>query len=89
MTLPLIAALPKMEWGERRAVEALFADPEPSPRSRAGDRGSVEAHGGVETAREEARSRADRALDQLRCLPENPCLEALRLAVNYVVERVR
>ena len=89
VTLPLIAALPKMEWGERRAVEGLFADPEPSPEAVQEIVDIVEAHGGVETAREEARSRADRARDQLRRLPTSPCLEALSLAVDYVVERVR
>ena len=89
VTLPLIAALPKMEWEERRAVEALFADPEPSREAVQEIVDLVEAHGGVEAAREEARSRASRAWEQLRTLPEGPCLEALSLAVDYVVERVR
>ena len=89
VTLPLIAALPKMEWGERRAVEGLFADPEPSPEAVREILDLVEVRGGVETAREEARSRADRARDRLRRLPASPCLEALSLAVDYVVERVR
>lgn len=89
VTLPLIAALPKMGVVEHGRVEALFADPEPSPELVCEVIDLVAAHDGVESARAEARSRADRARHQLEGLPEGECLEALRLAVDYVVERVR
>ena len=89
VTLPLIAALPKMDWAERRAVEALFADPEPSPDAVREIVDLVAAHGGVDSARDEARSRAGLAREQLDGLPPGPCLEALRTAVDYVVDRVR
>ena len=89
VTLPLIAALPKMGWSERRAVETLFADPAPSAGAVREIVDLVEARGGVDSAREEARSRAGRARDQLVGLTPGPCLEALRAAVDYVVERVR
>ncbi|WP_420635282.1 polyprenyl synthetase family protein [Candidatus Palauibacter sp.] len=89
VTLPLIAALPKMGWVERRAVEALFEDAAPSSAAVREIVDLVEAHGGVESARDEARSRASRARDQLEGLPPGPCLDALGSAVDYVVERVR
>lgn len=88
VTLPLIAALPKMGWNERQAVEALFGDPEPSAAAVREIVDLVAARGGVDSARDEARSRADRARDQLDGLPPGPCLDALRAAVDYVVERV-
>ena len=89
VTLPLIAALPKMDWRERRAVEALFEDPEPSAEAVREIVELVDACGGVAAAREEARSRAEKARDQLGGLPLDPCVESLALAVDYVVERVR
>lgn len=89
VTLPLIAALPKMDWSERGAVEALFADPEPSAGAVREILDLVERRGGVESARQEASSRAGRAREQLDGLPSGPCLDALRTAVDYVVERVR
>lgn len=89
VTLPLILALPKMDDGERTAVEALFDEAEPGPEAVGEVIASVARHGGLDEAREEARAQADRARDHLRGLPSGEGLEGLRLAVDYVVERVR
>lgn len=89
VTLPLIAALPSMDAGERVRVEELFADPEPAAGAVREVVALVVRHGGLEAAREEARSRADRARGRLERLAEGECLDALHAAVDYVVERVR
>lgn len=89
VTLPLIAALPGMDREGRRRVEALFADPEPGETAVREVVDLVVRHGGLETARGEARMRADRARSRLEGLAEGACLEALHAAVDYVVERVR
>jgi len=89
VTLPLIAALPSMDAGERDRVEALFSNPEPGAGAVREVVGLVARHGGLEAAREEARSRADRARGRLEGLAQGECLDALHAAVDYVVERVR
>lgn len=89
VTLPLIAALPAMDAGERARVEALFADPEPGVDAVREVVELVGRRGGLDAARDEARSRADRARERLDGLAEGQCLDALHAAVDYVVERVR
>jgi octaprenyl-diphosphate synthase len=89
VTLPLIAALPRMTEDERAGIEALFADPDPSGAAVEDAVDLVVRHGGLDEARTEARSQADRAKSFLEGLPEGEILKALSLAVDYVVERVR
>ncbi len=89
VTLPLIAALPKMNPVERGRVVSLFSNPSPSSAFVREIIDLVAERGGVELARGEARSRSDRASQKLEGLPESACLDALRLTVDYVVERVR
>jgi octaprenyl-diphosphate synthase len=89
VTLPLIAALPRMDAAGQRVVEDLFQDLEPSPEAVAEVIALVGAAGGLEAARAEARARSDRARSCLAGLGEGPCARALDLAVDYVVERVR
>jgi octaprenyl-diphosphate synthase len=89
VTLPLIAALPRLSRAERTQVEALFADPEPDDESIAGVVEVVRAHGGLDYAREAAMECAQRAADALEGLPEGPALEALRDSIVYAVERRR
>ena len=89
VTLPLIAALERMDDADRAQVEALFADPEPSDD---GIRTVIEltaGHGGLEYARQRAYAFGERALEALAGLPECAALAALRDAVGYVVERRR
>jgi len=89
VTLPLIAALPRMSATERELVESLFADPEPAHDRVAEVVEIVSRCGGLDEARAEARAEADRARDWLAGLPQGDALGALGLAVDYVVERVR
>ncbi len=89
MTLPLIAALERMDGTARREVEAFFADPEPTDD---GIRAVVDLtvrHGGLEYARARADSFGERALASLAGLPEDEAVAALRDAVEYVIERRR
>ena len=89
VTLPLIAALARMDREEEAMVEALFADPEPAEADVEAVVELVDRNGGLDEARDHAREQADRARDCLKGLPEGEPLEALRLAVDYVAERVR
>jgi octaprenyl-diphosphate synthase len=89
VTLPLIAALPRVTAAERRAIEALFADPEPPEDAIAGVIEIVDRRGGLEEARQRARAYGERALDALDALPEEPAVEALREAVEYTQGRDR
>ncbi len=89
VTLPLIAALPHMSAGERARVDQLFGAPEPGAAIVSEVVGIVDRCGGLNDAREGAREAAARAHERLADLPESDCLAALRLAVDYVVDRVR
>lgn len=89
MTLPLIAALQRMDGPARRDVERFFADPEPTDE---GIRRVIELsaeHGGLEYARERADEFGERAAEAVGELPEGEATEALAAAVRYVVERRR
>ena len=89
VTLPLIAALARMDGSDRRAVEDLFEDPEPDDE-RIGEVVSlVIDHGGLEYAREQAVDYAGRAAEALEGLPQGPALDALRESIGYVIERRR
>jgi octaprenyl-diphosphate synthase len=89
VTLPLIAALPKMDASARSAVDDLFADPEPSDdRVRAvGD--AVRDEGGLDYARDKAAGFARSAGVHLDAIPEDPIVRVLRLIVDFVLERQR
>lgn len=88
VTLPLISALDRMDDAGRRAVERLFADPEPAAAAVDEVVDLVRRYGGLDEAREEARAEADRARGWLEGLPDGDALSSLELAVDYVVERV-
>jgi octaprenyl-diphosphate synthase len=89
VTLPLIAALRAMDAKDRRVVEALFRDPEPSDDAVVRVTEIVERNGGLDYARARAAEYADRARAALAGLPEGPALVALREAVDYAVRRTR
>jgi octaprenyl-diphosphate synthase len=89
VTLPLIAALPRMSAQERGRVERLFENPEPGSEIVSDVIEIVDRCGGLDSARENARKAAARAREQLAGLPDNDCLAALRSAVDYVVDRER
>lgn len=87
ITLPLIAALPRLSAEDRRAVEHLMADPTPSDALIAQLIGAVEASGGLAAARERAVQFAERADAALEHLPPRPAREALRDCITYAIER--
>ena len=86
---PLIAALPRMSGQERARVEELFEDPEPDSEIISEVIESVDRCGGLDDALENAREAAARAREHLAALPDDECVAALRLAVDYAVDRER
>jgi octaprenyl-diphosphate synthase len=89
VTLPLIAALPRLSPAERAEVDAFFRDPEPSDEGIARVVELVRAHGGLEYAHDAAMECAARAEEALAGLPEGAALDALRASIAHAVERRR
>lgn len=87
MTLPLIAALPRMSREERSLVERLMADAEPSEELIASVIAAVEARGGIAAARARAQEWVRAAEAELEGLPPSPYREALRDCLIYAIER--
>jgi octaprenyl-diphosphate synthase len=88
VTLPLIAALPRLKADERRRVEALFSDPEPDDEAVGDVIDLVRAAGGLDEARAVAREFAASAGSRLEGLPDaDPAVAILRLTVDFVLER--
>lgn len=89
VTLPLIAALPKMSEAGRRQVFQLLHTPEPTDSHIAEVIGAVSQAGGLEYARERALHLAQLAEGELDLLQPSPAREALRDSIAYVVDRRR
>jgi octaprenyl-diphosphate synthase len=89
VTLPLIAALPRMENAERRVVSRLLQTPEPSDPQIAEVIMTVSRAGGLEYARERALRLAQLAEGELDLLPPSAAREALRASITYVIDRRR
>jgi octaprenyl-diphosphate synthase len=87
VTLPLIAAVPRMSRDERVVVERLMADPSPGDDLVAEVIESVRMHGGVESARQRALELAAEAEAELDLLTDSPARDSLRDCLTYVVER--
>jgi len=87
VTLPLIAALPRMADGERRAVSRLLHTAEPTDAQIAEVILAVGEAGGLEYARERALRLAQQADTELDLLPPSPARDALRESISYVVDR--
>ncbi|HET6922192.1 MAG TPA: polyprenyl synthetase family protein, partial [Anaeromyxobacteraceae bacterium] len=87
ITLPLLAALPRMTAAERGRVEALMADPEPSDDAVSDVIGLVHGRGGVEAARARAAEYVEQAARQLEALPGGAARDALADCLTYAVER--
>jgi octaprenyl-diphosphate synthase len=87
ITLPLIAALPRMTPAERDRVQALMADPEPGDGTVTDVMGIVHDRGGVEAARGRAAGYAERAAAELESLTPGPARDALADCLTYAVER--
>jgi octaprenyl-diphosphate synthase len=89
VTLPLIAALPRMHEAERRAVSQLLHSPEPSDDQIAEVIKAVARAGGLEYARERAMRLAQIAEAELDVLPPSTARDALRASITYVIDRRR
>jgi octaprenyl-diphosphate synthase len=87
VTLPLLAALPRMEEAERRQVARLLHTPEPSDSQIAEVILSVGRAGGLEYARERALRLAQQAEGELDLLTPSGARDALRASIAYVIDR--
>ncbi len=87
VTLPLIAALPRLSRAQRQRVDALFADPTPSDASIAEVVGIVTESGGLDYARLEGERFASEAEEALTGLPASEVKQALSDALAYVMDR--
>jgi len=87
VTLPLLAALPEFSRVQRARVEQLFARPEPDDALVARVIFDVEEVGGLAFSRECASSFANRARGHLEALPDEPSVQLLSFAVDYVLDR--
>jgi octaprenyl-diphosphate synthase len=89
VTLPLIAALPRMDAAGRRRVDALMERAEPDDGQIAEVIATVAEAGGLDYARERALRLAQQADGELDQLPASPARDALRASITYVVDRRR
>jgi len=89
VTLPLIAALPRMGESERRGVSRLLHTPEPTDSQIAEVMLAVGQAGGLEYARERALRLAQQADSELDLLPPSAARDALQASITYVIDRRR
>jgi len=89
VTLPLIAALPRMGASQRRAVSRLLHSPEPSDSQIAEVILAVGRAGGLDYARDRALRLAQQADAELDLLQASAARDALRASITYVVDRRR
>ena len=87
VTLPLIAALPRLNVVERERVEALFSAESPGDGLVADTIAIVEKAGGIEYARRQGERFAREAEAALGALPEGSVRSALTDSIAYVMER--
>jgi octaprenyl-diphosphate synthase len=87
VTLPLIAALPRMGEQERQAVARLLHSPEPSDAQIAEVIQAVSESGGLEYARERTLRLAQQADAELDVLHPSAARDTLRASITYVIDR--
>ena len=87
VTLPLIAALPRLSAASRERVDELFATEEPDDALVADVIAVVEQAGGIDYARRRGEQFAHEAETALAVLPNTPVRAALADAISYVMER--
>jgi len=87
VTLPLIAALPKLSPAARDMVETLFASEAPSDDQIHEVVGLVTEAGGIDAARRRGEQYALEADAALHGLPDTPARSALADAILYVMDR--
>jgi len=89
VTLPLIAALPKMREEDRRQVNRLMDTAEPSDSQIAEVIEAVRDAGGFDYARGRALGLAEQADGELDALAPSAARDALRASITYAVDRRR
>jgi octaprenyl-diphosphate synthase len=89
VTLPLIAALPRLGERERRSVSRLLHTAEPGDDQIGEVILAVAEAGGLDYARERALQLAQQADTELDLLPPSPARDALRASISYVIDRRR
>ena len=87
VTLPLIAALPRLSRADRGVVDALFATDAPADGQVAEVIALVAQHGGIDDARRRGERFAREAEDALDTLPDTQARTALADAILYVMDR--
>ena len=87
VTLPLIAALPRLSEAGRRDVTQLMRTEQPDAAQVTRVIGLVTEAGGLDYARERAQHFAEIADAELDRLPPSPARESLRASITYVLER--
>ena len=87
VTLPLIAALPRLSAAGRRQVESLFATDAPTDEQIHEVVALVTEAGGIDAARRRGEQYASEADAALRGLPDTPARTALADAILYVMDR--
>lgn len=89
VTLPLIAALPRMPETDRQRVAQLLDTPEPTEAQIADVVQAVTDAGGLDYARDRASRLGQQADAELDALPPSPARDALRASITYVLDRRR
>jgi octaprenyl-diphosphate synthase len=87
VTLPLIAALPRLTRPNRARVEALFATETPGDDQIAEVIGLVAGAGGIDAAHRRGEEYAQQAEEALDGLPDTPARNSLADAILYVMDR--
>src|SRR5688572_8469331 len=87
ITLPLIAALPRMSREDRALVERLMNDPTPSDSLIDAVIGVVDARGGLAAAHERAQQFSLQDEAELDAIQPGPARDALRDCLVYAIER--
>jgi octaprenyl-diphosphate synthase len=87
VTLPLIAALPRMSSAARGTVEKLFATEDPTDAHVAEVVRVVAEAGGIDAARQRGDQVLQEAEEIVASLPESPVRSSLGDAIAYVMER--
>jgi octaprenyl-diphosphate synthase len=87
VTLPLIAALPRVSAAGRRRIDELFATETPGDEVITDVIGIVSEAGGIESARRKGEELAHDAERALRVLPQSSVRSALTDAIAYVMDR--
>ena len=87
VTLPLIAALPRMSRAQRVQVDTLFTDPAPADAAIAEVVGIVSECGGLDYARAQGERYAAEAEEALDDVPASEVKQSLSDALAYVMDR--